>query len=535
MSMFVEALFGSLVGKGVNAVLEAMRGFFMDSPQERVLSNIVKSSIGSAVQQVVTPADQASIEKDLREHLTARLDLSVDDVLDPLDVVCRWLGPLTQPSVNGQGYLQWRSVDSDLLAEVLAAEIMRGVEANARMGGRLRDVLGEVRYKQVLTQLDRIESLVKQHTALSGRGGAKRPFMVPARLRRVVDRRGLSSTVLELLCREQASTVALSTALRGAGGFGKTTLAEEICRDTRVRERFPGGVLWAILGEQKADSRIAAEINSLSEELSGDRPPLIDPERAGRRLGELLGDQPTLLVVDDVWTRTQMRSFLYGPPSCARLFTTRNASSLPDDASTVIVDAMDTDEARDVLRAGLQDVADEQLDPLLSRTGRWPVLLALINGQLNRLVEHGNSPVAALMTRQLRTAGPAALDLRQVEQRRDAVTATMEASLQFLASERAADLERYLQLAAFRADWDIPLSMLELAWGLPPAETHQLCMHLADLSLVQRYQLEPPRIRLHDVIRSYLRYRVGKERLQEMNAALLDLFGDPEVAELNYE
>ena len=47
--------------------------------------------------------------------------------------------------------------------------------------------------------------------------------------------------------------VAITAALRGAGGFGKTELARFLCHDDDIEEAFDGGILWATLGETPAN------------------------------------------------------------------------------------------------------------------------------------------------------------------------------------------------------------------------------------------------------------------------------------------
>ena len=44
--------------------------------------------------------------------------------------------------------------------------------------------------------------------------------------------------------------VAITTALHGAGGYGKTTLATALCHDERVIEAFDDGMLWTSLGQK---------------------------------------------------------------------------------------------------------------------------------------------------------------------------------------------------------------------------------------------------------------------------------------------
>ena len=43
--------------------------------------------------------------------------------------------------------------------------------------------------------------------------------------------------------------MAITAALRGAGGYGKTTMARAICHNERIQEAFDDGILWVTLGE----------------------------------------------------------------------------------------------------------------------------------------------------------------------------------------------------------------------------------------------------------------------------------------------
>src|SRR5262249_42576524 len=53
----------------------------------------------------------------------------------------------------------------------------------------------------------------------------------------------------QLLSGHSDQTTAITTALRGAGGFGKTTLALALCHDGEIQAAFPDGILWIELGE----------------------------------------------------------------------------------------------------------------------------------------------------------------------------------------------------------------------------------------------------------------------------------------------
>ena len=41
----------------------------------------------------------------------------------------------------------------------------------------------------------------------------------------------------------------ITVALHGAGGYGKTTLAQALCYDPEIQEAFSNGILWVTLGE----------------------------------------------------------------------------------------------------------------------------------------------------------------------------------------------------------------------------------------------------------------------------------------------
>ena len=53
-----------------------------------------------------------------------------------------------------------------------------------------------------------------------------------------------------LLDAEQHALVGITAALKGAGGFGKTSLAARRCaRTLTIKETYHDGILWLTLGE----------------------------------------------------------------------------------------------------------------------------------------------------------------------------------------------------------------------------------------------------------------------------------------------
>lgn len=107
-----------------------------------------------------------------------------------------------------------------------------------------------------------------------------------------VDRQELPEVVSALAGRG-SGVVAVTTGLLGAGGFGKTALAAKACRDTRVVQRFPGGILWVTVGRDLDGAGLAARISEVIAAAGGPGPTFTSPEQA--LAGALRWRSPVLL------------------------------------------------------------------------------------------------------------------------------------------------------------------------------------------------------------------------------------------------
>ena len=144
----------------------------------------------------------------------------------------------------------------------------------------------------------------------------------------------------------KGDAVAISAALKGAGGYGKTTLAKALAHDPDIQDAYFDGVLWVELGEKPDD--LLSKIVDFIETLTGAPPGLQTIDAAAAALGKALGERRILMIVDDAWREQDLRPFLQGGPNTTRLITTRLSRVLPVDAFRQPVDAMTGDEARDV-------------------------------------------------------------------------------------------------------------------------------------------------------------------------------------------
>jgi hypothetical protein len=394
----------------------------------------------------------------------------------------------------------------------LVAEIQYDDVADGRMPSPI--FLGELR-----AHLDGHVEEPTQVAATGWRG--RRPWMAPPLDSRTVQRPELSDQVVDLLTGGEA-TVGLTTGVFGAGGFGKTTLAAIVCHRPEVSTRFPGGLVWATIGENPAREQLVATINDLCEQLTGERSTLSSPEQAGFHLGQLLDQRPaTLLVVDDVWRQQDLKPFLLGGASATRLVTTRMAAVLPDDARLVEVDRLRADQARELLTAGLPPLPPETVQRLLTLTGGWALVVAMANGQLRRQVHHDTdaAPAAHQLIERLAALGPAGAQLSTRAGREQTIAATVGRSLDLLDNTGR---RRYLDLAVFPEDTDIPLDVLSILWDCSTMDTRLAGEELAELSLVQDYQRGSGTLRLHDVLRSHLCHENGADQLRRVHSGLID-------------
>jgi WD40 repeat protein len=356
------------------------------------------------------------------------------------------------------------------------------------------------------------------------------PFMAEDLPENFVERPREFDRLVALLRNEQREEpVAITAALQGAGGFGKTTLARALCHDERIQEVFDDGVLWTTLGENPGD--LTGKIVDLIEVLSGERPGFKEAEVASTRLSELLADRDILMVIDDVWNAAHLRPFLNGGKRCARLITTRNLATLPGKAHLVNVDAMQRREAVMLLADGLNPGKQraQQISDLAEKLGEWPLLLRLVNSMLRERVHQQRQPLDAALDyaqKALAKRGLTAFDARDPQAREQAVVKTLGVSLELLTDQ---ERNRYAELAIFPEDTDIPLTTIARLWGATGGadefDTEELCARLHGLSLLLNFDLTTRHIRLHDVMRRFLVNQLPAATA--VHGKLVDAWGDP--------
>ena len=327
-----------------------------------------------------------------------------------------------------------------------------------------------------------------------------------------------------VLAPDRRDPVAITTALHGAGGLGRTTLAIALCHEEQVITAFDDGILWVTLGERP---NVLDGLAKLYAALTGARPAFRDDEDAANQLVEKLADKNCLIVIDDVWSKAHLRPFLRGGPGCARLITTR-LMTIAATAKRVAVDTMTSEEAVALLTAGL-DTRPPESTPfrdLAHRLGEWPLLLELARDQIQVLLRCSAAtwgPALKDLNERLDRKGIAVLNAQVESDRKRSLDASMKISLDLLNSDKR---RRYGELAIFPEDTSIPLTTLAAPWDLDAFDAKSLALDLAAFSLL-KFDAQVEAVRLHDVIRTYLSEQLDKPTALALHARLVAAWGDP--------
>jgi WD40 repeat protein len=315
------------------------------------------------------------------------------------------------------------------------------------------------------------------------------------------------------------NAVSRVVAVAGPGGFGKTTLVTQACHNTQITEIF-SDILWVETGEHCTSARVVQLISDLCVHLDGTKPALSDAEQAGFHFGRILADRKVLLVIDNVWSATDLMPFALGGPNTVRLITTRNARVAPSRAVVFRLGPMSAAEVRELLGRSVPELRLEDAARLAELCNGWPLLASVVSSTVIQDVTAGATPQRAVADAgsALDQFGPHAFDIWDSDQRKNAIGHAIISSLRSLEEHveipGTSDLrDRYLSLAIFPAATPIPLSVLSTWWGTAfgwtPTAVRQFCRLLADRSLIDAYLADRDAVLLHDVFRIYLRYLIG--------------------------
>ena len=350
------------------------------------------------------------------------------------------------------------------------------------------------------------------------------PFMAPDLPAHFIQRHAQFEALKNLLLSpDRTQPVAIATALSGAGGFGKTTLAAALCHDDDIVTNFDGGILWITLGQTP---NLIAALGTAYAALTGDRPAFLSIEDAAVQLDQKLADRSCLVVIDDVWDAEHLRHFLRGGKQAARLFTTRNAgidASIDQGAGPVDVDEMSQPEAVAMLTEFAGTIDPAHAAALARDLGEWPLALELAAAMIRERVRLGEASSRAVerVSEIVRRKGAGALeDPTAPEPRHRTISTVLGDTLELLIEENQ---RRLAELSIFPEDVAIPLAAAATLWRLDDLDSEDLAQKMARLCLL-KLNLQQGTLRLHDVMRQWLASRVADPA--SVHSRLVDAWPD---------
>jgi tetratricopeptide (TPR) repeat protein len=195
-----------------------------------------------------------------------------------------------------------------------------------------------------------------------------------------------TSTGPELVGREYELTAMLEAlaegrhvVLSGAGGVGKTSLAQIAAR--RCRGEFPGGTFFVSLHETDQSSNTAAKL--LADVIHQIAPEAVLPasvEALRAVYDDVLHGRRALVIVDDVPNSETARLLVPPPPS--QLVVTSRAHIPLRDAVQIGVDTLTLDASLTLIRTRLPDLSTDDAVELAVWSRGSPLVLQMVGGLL---------------------------------------------------------------------------------------------------------------------------------------------------------
>jgi WD40 repeat protein len=293
-------------------------------------------------------------------------------------------------------------------------------------------------------------------------------------------------------------------ALKGMGGIGKTVLAQALCFDPAVQAAFPDGIVWVKVGENPTDADLVNQMREAAKALGVSAEGFDTLEGSEKLLRGLLKSKAALLVVDDVWRSDDVYRFQPADAlRCRVLITTRNSEvASATGALEQVLDTLGELESRSLL-ATYANTRVEDLPPeaagILQECRGLALALAMIGATLR------GEPHArwADIKDSLQSADLEEIQLKFPNYTYPSLIAAIEVSVTNLPP---AAQNRYLELAVFPEDAEIPESALEAIWGVDGKTTRRLVSHFVNRSLATRNPTNN-RMRVHDLQLDYVRIR----------------------------
>jgi hypothetical protein len=380
----------------------------------------------------------------------------------------------------------------------LYARQYRDFTAAANYAARLAELLGDIRGEATATLPDTYrETRVTYLTA-------------PPRVANYLERPEALHALRDTLFAEAHRQPIALTALAGMGGIGKTVLAKALTDDEVVRRAFPDGIVWITAGKERKRDFIE-EMRQVAEVLG-------DDTKTDKKVTDWaveyrirIANKAALIVVDDVWSKSDIEPLLTESPRSRFLFTTRDAAIARFvSAREHRADLLDVGQSRELLASWANLPVAElpaAADAVIAECGRLPLALSVVGAMLRGAGQGFWQDTLNL----LRKADISAIQ-QQLPPGQESFFKAVEVSFQSLEPKMQ---ERYKALAVLLEDMAAPLPILETLWNVTEAEARRISRHFVDRSLAQPEGAYES-IQIHDLQLDYVRAQYEDKKALEL-------------------
>lgn len=352
----------------------------------------------------------------------------------------------------------------------------------------------------------------------------------------------------EALLAGDDNSVALSTAIHGAGGYGKSSLAQELCNDEDIRAKFLGGIYWLQFGRTESREEGAdivrfpdAADRMLKAQYAKDQQPSLGSDADILSLLAFLPDAPLLIVADDIWDGRQTAWLSNAPNGISILMTTRRQSIAATAGVNIDIQRLADDASQRLLSHGMTPGSaslDERLRQLARGFKGWPLLLNLANGVFRQLSGDMETRVATAIKKYETFLSDDQISGWDIEEngeegqtkRRKLVGYCIEAGLSAIHPNNSPDLLR--DFAVFPDDIDIPFSAIIELWrrlateNISDSRGETLLRHFNDFSFFSSFDENAEALRVHDEILAYFRGNLRPDQRQALHQVVVQSVRD---------
>ena len=192
-----------------------------------------------------------------------------------------------------------------------------------------------------------------------------------------------------------ATKEAVSIAINGLPGVGKTTLAVALAHDKEIRTHFYDGILWVGLG---TTPNIVAHLNRwrMLLGLPESHPTGENVEQLALSIRNIIGMRRMLLVIDDAWKLEDALIFHIGGPQCAHIITTRTpslATALASD-TPLVLNELNPEQSLDLLHGLAPQIVEhenQRVRSFVQVVGGLPLALTLAGNFLRLQTTSGQA------------------------------------------------------------------------------------------------------------------------------------------------